>query len=79
MRSNLKAFRVKKNLDQQKMADVLGVSRATLSAIEKGKRRGSESFWNRLQTTFNVSDTEMWELTKNEEVTECTADELNEK
>ena len=78
MRLNLKGFRAKKNLDQQRMADALGVSRTTYSAIETGRSRGAESFWNRLQTTFNVSDAEMWELTKNEEVTEC-ADAPSEK
>lgn len=71
MRLNLKAFRTKKNLNQEQFSSLLNVSRVTYSAIETGERRGSENFWQRLQTVFNVPDADMWELTLNEEVKEC--------
>ena len=66
MRHNLKVFRVKNNLTQEKMAEKIGYTRATYSAIEKGKREGRRTFWNDLQATFNITDNEMWALMKNE-------------
>ena len=71
MRSNLKAFRAKKNLNQEQMSNLLGISRITYSAIETGERRGSSAFWERLQAVFNVPNADMWELTLNEGATEC--------
>ena len=37
MDNNLKAFRDKAGLSQQKLADALGVSRQTIISIEKGR------------------------------------------
>ena len=62
MRTNLKVFRVKLNLTQQDIADKIGVTRATYSAIETGIRNGRQFFWNELQRVFNISDEEMWQL-----------------
>lgn len=61
-RHKLKVFRVKHNLTQQQLADQLGVSLSTYNLIEAGKRRGSEVFWLKLQTTFNLEGGEVWEL-----------------
>lgn len=66
MRTNLKLFRVKKNLSQDEFADAIGCTRATYSSIESGKRDGRLTFWNDVQTAFNVPDSEMWALLKNE-------------
>lgn len=66
MRMNLKVFRVKHGLSQEKMAEEMGYMRATYSAIECGKRDGRSAFWQTLQKTFDVPDDEMWELQKNE-------------
>lgn len=66
MRTNLKVFRVKRNLSQQDVAEKIGVVRATYSAIELGKRDGRKTFWNEFQNAFNVSDEEMWDLMKND-------------
>lgn len=68
MRTNLKVFRVKHNLTQDAISEKIGVKRSTYSAVEKGVRNGKQSFWQLLQTAFEISDSEMWDLTKNEEV-----------
>lgn len=66
MRMNLKLFRVKQNLTQSEMSDKIGCCRVRYSAIENGSRNGRQDFWNALQKAFNVPESEMWELMKNE-------------
>lgn len=65
-RTNLKVFRVKQGLAQDKFAEKIGYTRATYSAIEKGTRNGRQSFWSDLQKTFSIPEAEMWDLMKNE-------------
>ena len=67
MRKNLKVFRVQNDLTQAEIADKIGCTRATYSAIECGTREGRKTFWKDLQKAFNVPDAEMWSLTINEE------------
>lgn len=67
MRINLKVFRVKHNMTQGEFADKLEVNRANYSMIEQGKRNGTIAFWNKLKTTFNIPDNEMWSLMQNKE------------
>lgn len=59
MRTKLKVLRVKEDLTQDEMAKKLGVSRQTYQAIESGERRGSDIFWNNVQTTFEIPESEM--------------------
>lgn len=66
MRTNLKVFRVKQKMTQDEMAEQIGYTRAAYSSIEKGKRNGRDAFWRDLQKAFNLDDTEMWSLMKNE-------------
>lgn len=66
MRTNLKVFRVRRNLSQEKIADQIGCKRVTYAAIENGIRAGRQTFWLKLQQAFNVPESEMWELMKNE-------------
>ena len=63
-RHNLKLLRVKHNLTQQQLADLLGVSVSTYNLIEAGKRRGSQEFWQKLQQQFKLEGGEVWELQK---------------
>lgn len=63
-RRNLTVLRAKHGLTRAKMADKIGVSRSTYSEIENGKRECSLSFLNKLQATFDIPDSDMWELTK---------------
>lgn len=66
MRTNLKIFRIKQNLSQTEISDKIGCSRATYAAIESGARCGRSIFWNDLQTAFELPDSEMWQLMKND-------------
>lgn len=62
MRENLYMFRCSVKLTRGKMAIRTGVSRATYSLIEKGKRSGSATFWSNLQREFNIPDEKMYFL-----------------
>lgn len=62
IRTNLKVFRVKQGLSQEKMAQRIGVIRPTYSAIENAKRTGRHAFWDDLQTAFGLTDEEIQEL-----------------
>lgn len=64
MRTNLKVLRVKNNLTQEEMSAKLGVARCTYAAIETGKRDGTKYFWQTVQKTFHIPDSEMWTLQK---------------
>lgn len=66
MRKNLKVFRVRQDMTQGEMADRIGYTRAAYASIEKGKRDGRDAFWNDFQRAFNLEDSEMWTLMKNE-------------
>ena len=66
MRTNLKLYRVKKQLSQDEFAERIGCTRATYSAIESGKRDGRQAFWKDLQHAFAIPDAAMWALMQNE-------------
>lgn len=58
-RTLLKKFRTEKQLSQSDIAEKIGVSRVTYAYAEQGKRKGSKAFWERLQTTFNLSNEQL--------------------
>lgn len=64
IRTNLKIFRVKQHLTTEEMANRIGCTRPTYSAIENGKREGRKTFWNDLQIAFGLTDDEIVELMK---------------
>lgn len=66
MRINLKILRIKHGLSQEEISEKIGCKRAAYSAIESGLRSGKQTFWKRLQQTFDVPDSEMWSIMKNE-------------
>lgn len=66
MRTNLKLFRVKRNLTQAEFSRKIGISRVAYSLIERGERFGSFGFWLDLQNAFNIPDEEMFLLMKTE-------------
>lgn len=66
MRTNLKLFRVKQCLSQDEIAAKIGCTRATYSSVESGKRDGRLAFWHDLQKAFNIPDSAMWALLRNE-------------
>ena len=67
MRTNLKVFRVQHKLSQAEMAERIGCQRTTYTAVENGARNGRLTFWNALQSAFNLPDTEIWGLMKIDE------------
>ena len=67
MRDNLKAYRVRKRLNQAQVAAAIGCTRQTYAAIEAGTRDGRQTFWNDLQKALDVPDADMWALQKNDE------------
>lgn len=64
MRFNLMNFRKKKKLSQEKMANLLGISRPHYSDIENGKVSPSIDFAYKIQQVFEVDD--VMELLKKE-------------
>ena len=66
LRTNLKVFRIKQNLTQSEMSEKIGCVRETYQAIESGAREGRQIFWSDLQKAFDIPDSEMWALKKNE-------------
>lgn len=44
----------------------LNISQHNLYLIEEGKRNGSFYFWVNYQTTYKISDEEMWNIIKGE-------------
>ena len=75
MRTNLKVFRTAHRLRQTDIAYDLGVSRATYSYIERGIRSGKAKFWQKLQQVYGVSDADMYNLMKCDEVEQCETKE----
>lgn len=66
MRTNLKILRVRHRMTQAEFADRIGITRATYSAIESGRRNGSRFFWTELKRTFGISEREIQNLKINE-------------
>ena len=64
MRNELYLFRHRMRYSQQNMANAIGCSRATYSAIENGDRAGSGAFWTKLQKAFEIPDAELGGLMK---------------
>lgn len=67
MRTNLKLFRVKNKMSQSEIAEKIGCTRATYSAIENGKRAGRQVFWRDFQKAFSIPDNELWGYMKTDE------------
>ena len=69
MRKNLKKLRTIDNtLTQGEMAERIGVSRNYYCFVESGRTNGSLKFWSDVQKAFNVPDSEMYPLMRNEGV-----------
>lgn len=63
-RMNLKVFRVKNDLTQAQMAEIIGVDRQVVAAVESGRCEGRQKFWEALQRAFQLSPEEIWSLMK---------------
>ena len=62
MKNNMKVERARLDMTQQDLADVLGVSRQTVNAIEKGKFNPSTVLALKISAVFNLSVNEIFEL-----------------
>lgn len=62
MKNNMKVERARLDMSQQELADVLGVSRQTVNAIEKGKFNPSTVLALKISAVFNLSVNEIFEL-----------------
>lgn len=66
-RNGLYMFRHGKRLSQSEIAEKIGCNRETYASIERGARNGSMTFWNKLQTAFNIPDAEIGGLMRVDE------------
>lgn len=55
-RKKILYFRIEKNLTQETMAEMLGVTSQYISYIERGRSNGSYKFWNKFKEVFNIAD-----------------------
>ena len=62
MKNNMTVERARLDMSQQDLADVLGVSRQTVNAIEKGKFNPSTVLALKISAVFNLSVNEIFEL-----------------
>lgn len=62
MKNSLKVERAKKDITQAELADIIGVSRQTINAIEKGKYAPSTTLALKLSKYFGKSVNELFEL-----------------
>jgi putative transcriptional regulator len=66
VRMNMKLARVEKNLTQQELADLVGVTRQTIGLIEKGDYNPTLSLCIRISKALNRTlDQLYWEDEKN--------------
>lgn len=55
-------LRVDHDLTQEQLANICGVSKATINLIENGKSRGSKKVWQTIQAYFKLDGEQMWKL-----------------
>lgn len=55
-------LRCERNLSQERLGDLLGVTRALIWNVESGKSYGKINFWIEVQKQFKIPDEDMWKL-----------------
>ena len=66
MTNSLKVERARANITQQELAEILGVSRQTINAVEKGKFNPSTLLALKIARVFNLSVNDIFFLDDNE-------------
>lgn len=61
-RTKLKVLRARRNWSQKDVADKLGITPASYSLIENGKRLGANRTWEKIKSLYKLKDREMWEI-----------------
>ncbi|NVJ46131.1 MAG: helix-turn-helix transcriptional regulator [Cytophagia bacterium] len=62
MKNTLKVERKKKKITQEQLAEMVGVSRQSINAIERGKYTPSTSLALKISEIFNTSVNKLFEL-----------------
>lgn len=68
MKNNLKVERARHNLTQERLAELIGVSRQTVNSMEKGKYVPSSVLALRLSEVFGLPVNELFELEEEDRV-----------
>ena len=58
-RKKIMYFRIEKDLTQEAMAEMLGVTSQYISYIERGRSNGSYKFWDKFKQVFGIPDEEI--------------------
>lgn len=66
MKSNFKEFRENLGLTQEEMSKSINYSIAYIKKIEAGERKGSLSFWSKIQAVYNLNNAQIWRLAQND-------------
>lgn len=61
--TSLKIEMVKKRMNQNKLSQIAGINKATLSLLMTGKNRGSIQTWEKIAKALNVN---VFDLTESE-------------
>ncbi|HEY9117153.1 MAG TPA: helix-turn-helix transcriptional regulator [Roseivirga sp.] len=62
MRNSLKVERKRKKITQEQLAEMVGVSRQSINAIERGKYTPSTALALKISEIFNTSVNKLFEL-----------------
>ena len=68
MKNNLKVERARHDMTQEKLAELIGVSRQTINSMEKNKYVPSTVLALRLSQVFDLPVNELFELTEEDNV-----------
>ena len=68
MRNNIKVERARHDMTQEKLAELIGVSRQTINSMEKNKYVPSTVLALRISEVFKLPVNELFELTEEDRV-----------
>lgn len=68
MRNNIKVERARHDMTQEKLAELIGVSRQTINSMEKNKYVPSTVLALRISEVFKLPVNELFELTEDDRV-----------
>lgn len=66
MRNSVKVERAKKDITQEKLAELVGVSRQTINSIESGKYVPSTLLAMKMSFVFQIPVNELFDLEEND-------------
>ena len=69
-------FRKDKNLTQQQLADILGLTQQTIAMVESGKRKAPDSLKLAILRKYKIDFDEKPRITNYERITNMTVDEM---